>query len=554
MSDQTMPDPIVPTSSNRAPRVPRGLATPDRRHFIVGGAAMLAALGLSPHAEASAATASLPDAVPGASNSRLMRWARDTWHSLDALTPPATGLPADNIPESLAAGARSGYTSPTNIGGYLWSAIVARELGIITAAECTARLVRTLTTLGTMEHHGPSGMFFNWYDPATGAALRTWPEDGSTVEPFVSSVDSGWLGAALLVVKNTGGAAAARLAAELFDRMRWDAFYDAGEIPGHPAGRPGGLMHGGFYPFADGRPGGTFLGTHIGGGDVWLTTHHYDTIVSETRITSYLGILTGQVPAHHYFAPWRTFPATCDWSWHEMQPVGETRTYMGIDVYEGAYTYRGMHVVPGWGGSMFEELMPAVFVPEEVWAPRSWGVNHPLHVRAEREHGLEDAKYGYWGFSPSSNPAGGYREYGVDALGLNPEGYYSDQEKTNRDVGFGDCRPATNPTPDYKTGVVTPHASFLAMMFERGDATANLIGIEQKLGAYGKGGFFDAVAVHSGTIARRYLSLDQAMVMGALGNVLGKGVLRKAFSTPDVEKALRPVIGIEQFGAGLVGA
>ena len=71
MSDQTMPDPIVPTSSNRAPRVPRGLATPDRRHVIVGGAAMLAALGLSPHAEASAPTASLPDAVPGASNSRL---------------------------------------------------------------------------------------------------------------------------------------------------------------------------------------------------------------------------------------------------------------------------------------------------------------------------------------------------------------------------------------------------------------------------------------------------------------------------------------------------
>ena len=57
-----------------------------------------------------------------------------------------------------------------------------------------------------------------------------------------------------------------------------------------------------------------------------------------------------------------------------MQPVGVTRTYLGISVYEGAYTYRGMHIVPGWGGSMFEELMPAVFVPEEDWAPRSWGV------------------------------------------------------------------------------------------------------------------------------------------------------------------------------------
>ena len=65
-----------------------------------------------------------------------------------------------------------------------------------------------------------------------------------------------------------------------------------------------------------------------------------------------------------------------------------------------------------------------------------------------------------------SNPAGGYREYGVDALGLNPDGYFSDEEKTNYDAGFGSCRPATNPNPTYGDGVVTPHASFLAMMFE----------------------------------------------------------------------------------------
>jgi hypothetical protein len=132
---------------------------------------------------------------------------------------------------------------------------------------------------------------------------------------------------------------------------------------------------------------------------------------------------------------------------------------------------------------------------------------------------------------------------------MNPDGYFSDQENTNYDVGFGECRPATNPHPDFKTGVVTPHASFLAMMYDRGQATANLIRIQQQLGAYGEGGFFDAVAI-DGTIARRYLSLDQAMIMGALGNVLAKDVLRRAFSTPDVEAALRPVIGIEEFSAG----
>jgi hypothetical protein len=135
---------------------------------------------------------------------------------------------------------------------------------------------------------------------------------------------------------------------------------------------------------------------------------------------------------------------------------------------------------------------------------------------------------------------------------MNPEGYFSDQEMTNFDVGFGECREATNPRPRYGDGVVTPHAAFLAMMHERGQATANLLRIQQQLEAYGDGGFFDAVAVRSGTIARRYLSLDQAMIMGALGNVLENDVLRRAFSTAQVEARLRPVIALEEFSAGVV--
>ena len=35
-----------------------------------------------------------------------------------------------------------------------------------------------------------------------------------------------------------------------------------------------------------------------------------------------------------------------------------------------------MRLVPGWGGSMFEALMPNMFVPEERWAPNAWGINH----------------------------------------------------------------------------------------------------------------------------------------------------------------------------------
>ena len=37
--------------------------------------------------------------------------------------------------------------------------------------------------------------------------------------------------------------------------------------------------------------------------------------------------------------------------------------------------------------------------------------------------------------------------------------------------------------------------------------------------------------------------------MAAIGNALGGDVLRNAFAGPDLERALRPVIGIEEFGA-----
>lgn len=526
--------------------------TPNRRQLLLGAAAGLGALGLG---RASASASPLTEQAPTLLRSnapyavqpaRVRTWATDTWHSLVAMTDTKTGLPADNIAEGLSASDRSGYTSPTNIAGYLWSAVVARELGIISRGECTRRLRQTLKTIDRMQHHVPSGMYYNWYDEATAGALTTWPTDGNRVYPFLSSVDNGWLGAALRVVINADHGAA-HLASQIFGRMRWDMFYDAA------ASRPGGLIHGGFYDAPPPAGSSTFVGNHIGvGPDVWYTNHHYDTTVSETRITTYLGILRGQIPGKQYYALWRTFPNTCDWSWQESQAVGTTRTYLGTDVFEGAYTYRGMNIVPGWGGSMFEELMPDMFVPETTWAPHSWGVNHPLHVRAQREHGLDEARYGYWGFSPSSDPFAGYREYGVDQLGLNPDGYFSDREKTNVDAGFGDCRTGTNPTPTFGDGVVTPHASFLAMMHEPDTAFTNLVGIQDQLKAYGAGGFFDAVATKSGTIARRYLSLDQAMVMGSIGNVLGNDVIRRAFCGRDAEGILRPVIGIEQFGSGLV--
>lgn len=528
------------------------------RRQILGGVA-IAAVGLTAGraSSADAATANTaPVAAPapsatlsrndGVDRGTIQRWARDTWASLVAMTDPHTGLPADNISGPLRSPKRSGYTSPTNIGGYMWSTVIARELGIISKEECRKRLAQTLTTMAGLKHHEPSGMFYNWYDEANGDVVTVWPADGSKIYPFLSSVDNGWFAAALMVVRNAEPAVA-KLANALLDKMNFGMYYDKNARPGIAAG----LLHGGFY---DAKPAvGTIQGNYLGNGpDVFYTLNHYDIHVTEPRIASYIGIAHGQIPPAHYFATQRVFPDSCDWSWLEQKPVGEHRTYMGIDVFEGAFTYRGMHIVPSWGGDMFEALMPDLFVPEASWAPRSWGINHALTVRAQREFGMDDAKYGYWGFSPASRPGGGYTAWGVDAIGMDPNGYVSDMENTNVDNGFGECRTGVNPNPAWGDGVVTPHAAFLAMQYEPREAYDNLVKIERKLKAYGEGGFYDAVAVKSGHIAKRYLSLDQAMVLGAIGNVFCDNVIRRNFIKGEVQATIKPLIGIEEFGAGVI--
>jgi hypothetical protein len=500
-------------------------------------------LAATPALAAGGSVEAQPKASVPSDRDVLMRYARDTWTSFEAMVDSATGFPADNIGGDLSPATRSGYTSLTNIGGYLWSTVVARDLGIIPAAEADQRVALTLGGLARLDVHEASGMFYNWYDPKTGAVLRTWPEDGSVVHPFLSSVDNGWLAAALLVVRSAMPARS-QAAQTLLDRMDFGFFYN-------PTARgedfPAGLLRGGFWD--EEPPGCSVVDNYRGRGpDVWYTCDHYDILNTEPRIASYIGIALGQIPARHYFAPYRTFPASCDWSWLEQRPVGFDATYLGVPVFEGAFEYRGSRFVPSWGGDMFEALMPAMFVPEERWGPRSWGLNHPAYVQGQIEHGLRDAEYGYWGFSPASDPRGGYGVWGVDAMGMDPAGYPSDLDGTDVDQGYDGCRSA-QPALTYGDGVVTPHAAFLALPFARQAAIDNLTRLEQDLDSYGPGGFYDAVAVRSGLVARRYLALDQAMVLGPIGNAMRHDALRTYFTRGEVTRAIRPLLARERFNA-----
>jgi hypothetical protein len=482
----------------------------------------------------SAATAGEKPKPSGWRHNQLREYAADTWRSMAAMADPGTGLVSDNVGGDLSPTSRAAYTSPTNIGAYMWSAIAAREIGLISAAETQTRIAQTLSTLAEMEIHEPSGMYYNWYNPSTGEKLTAWPIDGSVVHPFLSSVDNAWLATALEVVKDQVPALADE-ADVVLQRMDFGYYYNPAE----------NQIRGGFW--VEPVP-GSVPGNYRGGETVYYTGHHYGAFNTEPRMASYLGIASEQIPQRHYFGTWRTFPNTnCDWAWTEQRAVGEYREYLGVQVFEGAYEYRGMHMVPTWGGSMFEALMVPLFVPEETWGPQSWAINHPTYVQAQIEHGMEEANYGYWGFSPSNDPAGGYREYGVDQIGMNPDGYSSDQERTTVDEGYGECRPAQPLPTSYGQGVVTPHASFLALRYAPTEAMKNLRNLRKDFGAYGPGGFYDAINVSTGEMSERYLSLDQGMIMAALGNQLANDVMRSAFIDGDMAARVAPLMRMEEF-------
>jgi hypothetical protein len=488
----------------------------------------------------------------------LEGYARATWHSLVQLTVPGTGLPADSIDGELRAATRARYTSPTNVAMLLWSVLVARDLGLIARDEAALRVARVLDSLDRLERHAASGQFYNWYDAETLETIRRWPEPpGARVYPFASSVDNGWLASALLMIpaavpeRPELGARARRLATS----MSFACYYDAeAKAEGGP-----GLLRGGFWRTHEAPPGSEVLphgDPACGGEAVVYTGHHYATFNSEPRITSYLAIALGQVPHEHYFAAWRTYPDSCPYAWQEARPVGHWRRYLGVDVFEGAYRVGGRRLVPSWGGSMFEALMPALVVPELRWGAHSWAVTHPLYVEAQIEFGLREARYDYWGFSPAADPAGGYREYGVDALGMNPDGYGSDVERlTVFDAGWdgpGCVRPH-RPIADYGQGVVTPHAAFLALELAPAATLDNLAALRRDFPSlYGGGGFKDSVNIATGSCADRYLALDQGMVLAAIDAALGARL--RGYLEPVLQPALEPLMRMERFAAAPAGS
>lgn len=304
---------------------------------------------------------------------------------------------------------------------------------------------------------------------------------------FVSTVDCAWLSAGLMVARTAFPEVQAR-STQLLDGMDFGLLYD-------PVER---LLWQGYHVNLA-RP----------------SAYHYGLFYTEARIASFIAIGKGDVPREHWFAMARTLPTAMRWQTQRPKGMRPGRVPTG-----GYYEWQGRRFVPSWGGSLFEALMPTLVLDETRLDPAGLGANDRVHAEVQRRYALDVLGYPVWGMSPSASVATrGYAEFGVPVLG----------------------------TSGYPSGVVTPHASALALAVIPTAASHNLRTLVERFDIYGEFGFYDALDPRTGAVANTYLALDQAMLFVALVNHLENGAIQRHFARdPRVQRAL-PLIGEEHF-------
>ncbi len=434
--------------------------------------------------------------------SYLCSVAEDTWKFFLADADTPTGLPMDNIGFD-GAPATGPYTNASDIAMYLWAIAAARQLGIVSPGHARSLAAAELAAIGRLV--SSDGFLFDWYSTTTGQVI-TGPGGGpvsSLTGHALSTVNNGWYASALVVTREAFPSLYGQATA-LLDRMDFGLFYDS----------------------ADGQLYGDY---QVGVGPASYENGALDT---DWRIANYMGLGLQQLPGRSWWDTWLTFPPSLGFTWQTQEPSGPTVSYVDpysaktYSVYEGHYTYDGIQYIPSWGGSEFEALMAPLVVPETSWGTNGFGQNDVNYAEASIAYATDALHYDVWGLSPASIPGttGGYDTYGAYELG---EG------------GSGNA---------YANTAVAPYASFLALPILPQQAYANITTIAHDYpGIVGPDGFFDSLDPTTGTVAPRYLALDQGMVLAGVDDALEGGGLQRYFAADPVGQRIRPYLAEENF-------
>lgn len=414
--------------------------------------------------------------LPASDRDFLFRLARDTWRGLDALTDEQTGLPWDHVVLSAeASGAVQAHP-----GDYVTTSSIGLYLVAIVAAYELG-----LIDLGEAATRAESVLdAIEGLETYEGYCFNFYETRSlRRASNFVSFVDSAWLSAGLIVARQALPSVAERSTRHL-RQLDLGFFYD-------PTTQ---LMSHGYHADRNSR-----------------SPYHYGVFFTEARLGSLIALGKGEAPWQHWRRLQRDF-AGCevvsDSNAAEPSPEHERSRRPS-----SCRSWAHFQFVPSWGGSMFEALMPLLVFDESRHLARTLGANARTHALVQRAYAMKALGSPVWGFSPSAKPSDGYGygEFGVPVLGLR----------------------------GYPTGVVSPHATALALSVLPEDAAAGLQALAERYEIYGEFGFFDAVEPRSGRVVHAYLALDQAMLLAAVANHLEGGVLRRLFERdPIVESAL----------------
>ena len=315
---------------------------------------------LSPFVLAALGAPNTPGAAPlqHAAQRELLGWAKATWHYFETFCTAGEHYLPPDNVQTQPPTGTAHRTSPTNMGFALLSALCAHALGVDNGRGLTLA-EQMLTTMEQLPRW--NGHFYNWYHTCT---LRPMPP------LYVSTVDSGNCAAALLAAANAlrgwGQGALAARAQALCDGMDFALLYD-------PQRR---LMH---------------IGIDTGSGK--RSEGYYDLLESEARLTSYFAVARGDVPREH----WRAL----------------SRAQVQHERYRGCVS---------WSGSVFEYLMPELFLPPQrdslLWESAKFCLRvQRRRVRAGQPWGVSESAY----FALDSALSYRYKAHGCAALAMQPD-------------------------------------------------------------------------------------------------------------------------------------
>ncbi|MDD5487896.1 MAG: glucoamylase family protein [Candidatus Omnitrophica bacterium] len=220
----------------------------------------------------------------------------------------------------------------------------------------------------------------------------------------------------------------------------------------------------------------------------------YDLLASEARLASFVGIALGRIPQEHWFTLGRLFT-----------------------------TIRGIGpVLLSWSGSMFEYLMPLLFMP--TYADTI--LDHTYRTVVNKQIRYTSRKGVPWGISESGyNATDAHMSYQYRAFGVPDLGFKR---------GLGDDL------------VIAPYASMLALMVKPDSACSNLMRLRNE-GVMGKYGFYEAVdyttsrlphGYQGPMIVRSFMAHHQGMSFLSMAYVLlDKRMQRRFLSDPAFQAA-----------------